>query len=370
MKNDTRYVSAFLACLAILLCLVAPALMAQDAAQYVCPPCGCEHDEEVFHEAGSCPSCGMRLVERNSTMNVGILVFDGVQIIDYTAPYEIFGQVSRMRPFTVAATTEPITTSMGMKVVPSHSFTDAPPIHILVVPGGNIHSVAGNTDAIAWVKKTAQDSEHVLTVCNGAFILAATGLLDGQRATTFYGLIDELKRQAPRVEVVRGERFVDNGKIITTAGLSSGIEGSLHVVSKLRGEAAARALALHLEYEWRPESNFARAALADLRLPRLRLPDGVESSFVLTEGDRERWENRWELTMEMSEDELLENLAAQMTRQGERWQPVEGEAQTWSSRDSDGTRWLTRAEVKRIGDGRYLFTRWIRQAPVTPASAR
>ena len=362
MKPRTAHARVLLAAVLALSVIAAVPGVAAEPAQYICRPCGCEHDDEIFDQAGTCPSCGMALVRKDSISNVGILIFDGVQIIDYTAPYEIFGQVSELQPFTVAADKEPITTAMGMDVIPTYSFADAPPIDILVVPGGNILGFTDDRDAMTWVKTAAETAEHVLTVCNGAFILAATGLLDGQRATTFYGLIDDLQRAAPEVEVVRGERFVDNGKIITTAGLSSGIEGSLHLVSKLRGEAAARALALHLEYEWRPESNFARAVLADLRMPSLEFPASIEAMLVSTRGNRESWEKRWELTTQLTADELLTGLRDQMA-QNETWQPVPGSAVAWSSRDNAGARWTTEAELKPIEDGRFLLSTRIYRAP-------
>jgi len=118
----------------------------------------------------------------------------------------------------------------------------------------------------------------VLSVCNGAFILAKTGLLDGLTATTFYDLIDELERRYPKVKAVRDRRYVDNGKFITTAGISSGIDGSLHVIGRLRGRAMAERAALNMEYEWKPGGDFARAAFADRnRNPRTRSGSSVRS---------------------------------------------------------------------------------------------
>ena len=110
----------------------------------------------------------------------------------------------------------------GMSVNPSYGFADAPAPDVLIIPGGHVIEQQNDADVIAWIRAKADNAEQVLTVCNGAFILASTGLLDGLKATTFYGLLDELAKFAPKVEVVSDQRYVDNGKIITSAGLVYG----------------------------------------------------------------------------------------------------------------------------------------------------
>src|SRR5207245_8921403 len=110
-----------------------------------------------------------------------------------------------------------------------------------------------------------------MSVCNGAFILASAGLLDGLTATTTSGLIEKLRAEYPKTKVVDDRRFVDNGRIITAGGLSSGIDGALHVVSKMLGNGTAQAVALALEYDWRPGAGFARGALAARLIPDLDL---------------------------------------------------------------------------------------------------
>ncbi|HEX8185579.1 MAG TPA: DJ-1/PfpI family protein, partial [Blastocatellia bacterium] len=172
--------------------------------------------------------------------NVAILIFKGVQIIDYTGPYEVFGG-ARFNVYTVAEKAEPITTAMGMTVTPSYSFSDSPKPDVLVLPGGGgfrpgdggVGNQLENPAVIKWIQDNAKEAKFVLTVCNGAFFAAKAGLLDGLEATTFYGMIDALKTFAPKTKVVSDKRYVDNGKIITTAGLSSGIDGSLYLVSKM-----------------------------------------------------------------------------------------------------------------------------------------
>ncbi len=321
-------------------------------AEWVCPPCGRTCDDKQFEAPGTCPVCGMPLMRKDEMQNVAILLFEGVQIIDYTGPYEVFGQVRGLKVYTVSETGETLTTAMGMSVHPTHSFANAPAPDILVVPGGNAQAAYDNPRVVAWVREKAAKAEHVLSVCNGAFILAKAGLLDGKKATTFYGLITELRAFAPKTEVVTDQRYVDNGKVITSAGLSSGIDAALYLVSKMRGEARAKELALHLEYNWDPASTFARAALADLRLPAIEPPDGAVTTLVSSAGDRSQWERQVRIATEMPLGQLrsyvTEKIAARpgWSRAGE----------TWTLVDADGSHWRGTSAVEPDGAGAYLVT--------------
>jgi putative intracellular protease/amidase len=206
--------------------------------EFVCPPCNCGRDHEVFDKPGTCPACGMTLVEKGSAaappgesarpgVRAAVLIFDGVQVIDFSAPYEVFGQAG-YEVFTVAAEARPIVASMGLRVTPRYALAEAPAAQILLVPGGHVDEAQSDARVLDWIRAQARSATHVISVCNGAFILAATGLLDGLKATTFYDLIEALRSQAPKVTVVSDRRFVDNGKIITTAG-----EGGMIVTSRL-----------------------------------------------------------------------------------------------------------------------------------------
>src|SRR5262249_55059194 len=199
---------------------------------------------------GPCPGCGMALIEEEAAKaliqarkKAAILIFDGVEIIDYTGPYEVFG-ASNFDVYTVAATPDPVTTAMGMKVVPKYTFADAPQPDVLVVPGGSVRAARQSAPTLKWVTDTTQHTAHTMSVCNGAFILASAGLLDGLTATTTYHLLGDLASDYPKVKVVDDRRFADNGKIITAAGLSSGIDGALHVVEKIYGPGRAQSVAL------------------------------------------------------------------------------------------------------------------------------
>ncbi|HXV76907.1 MAG TPA: DJ-1/PfpI family protein, partial [Candidatus Polarisedimenticolaceae bacterium] len=217
--------------------LVAAAALADDeppATEWVCPPCGGSCDATIHSAPGRCEQCGMQLVRKQEVRarNVAILVFDGVQIIDYAGPYEVFGQAG-FTVFTVSKTGEPITTAMGMRVTPTYALDQAPPAEVIVVPGGHVEDTYVDQEVLDWLRERSTHAAKVMSVCNGAFIMARAGLLDDMRATTFYGLIDDLRTFAPKVEVVADQRFVDNGKVVTTAGLSSGIDGSLHVIGEM-----------------------------------------------------------------------------------------------------------------------------------------
>ncbi len=286
--------------------------------------------------------------------SVAILIFDGVQIIDYTGPYEVFGQAG-FRVFTVAPSAQPVTTNMGMKVTPTYALTQAPPVDVLVIPGGGVDAMVENAAVADWIRERAGTAQHVLTVCNGAFILARTGLLDGLTATTFYDLIPDLREAAPKTRIVSDQRYVDNGKIITTAGLSSGIDGSLHVVERMLSRARAQQAALNMEYDWRPESGYARASLADAELRRLfgrslrlEVPDG-QASVVSTEGTRDRWEARWEIKTATPLSALQTALARHLTVAG-RWTPreaaVAGTAREWRFTDAEKRDWKALVDLQ------------------------
>jgi putative intracellular protease/amidase len=275
-------------------------------------------------------------------LNVAILIFDGVQIIDYTGPYEVFGQ-ARFNVFTVSAKGTPIKTAMGMSVTPAYSIENSPDPDVLVIPGGSVQATYEDTHVIDWIRARAATARNVMSVCNGAFILARTGLLDGLSATTFYGLIDEFRTFAPKVKVVTDQRFVDNGKIVTTAGLSSGIDGALHVIEKIRGKGKASAVAFNMEYDWRPDSGYARAAMADRRLPDIDLPDGVRLESVDAKGDRERFQSAWAVTGTMDAAGVLDFINADLAKRAG-WKKggatAGGDRRTaWSFNDPQGGTW-------------------------------
>lgn len=183
---------------------------------------------------------------------VAILLFDDVELLDFAGPFEVFSVAGRDGAFavyTAASTTAPISTHGGLTVTPDYAVADAPPADILVVPGGQgARATMHQKDVLTWVHEEAARASVVLSVCTGAFILAQAGLLDGCAVTTHHSALDQLANLAPRAEVTQDRRFVDNGPIVTAAGISAGIDAALHVVERLKGAAAARATAQYMEY--------------------------------------------------------------------------------------------------------------------------
>ncbi|HEV3470418.1 MAG TPA: DJ-1/PfpI family protein [Pyrinomonadaceae bacterium] len=317
--------------------------------------------------------------KKTANLNLAIYIFDGVQIIDYTAPYEVLGQAHvghehLFNIYTVAEKEGPITTAMGMTVVPKYTFANMPEADVLLLPGGNVNPHLENPKVIRWVQETAAEAEHVLSVCNGAFYLGKAGLLDGLTATTFYGLIDELRALAPKAKVVTDRRFADNGKIVTTAGLSSGIDGALHLIEKLAGRGKAQEIALNLEYNWQPDVVYARASFADRHLRRVigrrgfPLPEGTPATVLGQQGGTDRWEKSWEVRTPLAAAELLKIIDAKLA---EGWTKVPqspaSSAATdtrWKFTDEEGKTWHARSLVEPAGPGTYKLTIRLARADV------
>ena len=186
-------------------------------------------------------------------VHVAIVVLNGMELLDFAGPGEVFAAAgsSDARPFrvfTVSASREP--TSQGfVEIVPDYSIEDAPQVDILVIAGGGHNRLINDPRMMAWIGRTVGSAQYTLSVCTGALVLAAGGFLDGKEATTWYGAMDRLPTAAPRTVVHENTRFVDNGTIITTAGISAGIDGSLHLVSRLLGAQAAADVAHYMEYD-------------------------------------------------------------------------------------------------------------------------
>lgn len=308
--------------------------------------------------------------------NLAILIFDGVQIIDYTGPFETFGHVYResgaaFNIYTVSEKSGAITTSMGMSVNPKYNFENAPEPDVLVVPGGSVKGQTENPGVIKWLQEKSKRAEIVMSVCNGAYILAKAGLLDGLEATTTSGLIAGLRQAAPKTKVVDDKRFVDNGKIITTAGLSSGIDGSLHVIERLFGRGTAQMAALGMEYNWDPDSKYVRAALADKYMRFNYDVKVLEGGWqpLSRVGSRDEWENKWNVNTENSVAELLESVNKTIgsnkvygdESENSKWVPTNLEAHQseneswWQFSDENGGTWNGTVSVERKAGERNQF---------------
>jgi transcriptional regulator GlxA family with amidase domain len=194
--------------------------------------------------------------------SVLLILFDDVDTLDFCGPLEVFSITGQRAtgpvPFTATTVAEritpPITTRSGLRIAPYYTFANAPQASIVVIPGGlGARHERGNPAMLDFIRRQAQKAELVISVCTGALLLGATGLLDGLTATTHHAALDELAETAPGCTVVSGRRYVDNGKIITSAGITAGIDTALYVVQRLLGAATALETATHMEYPWQPE---------------------------------------------------------------------------------------------------------------------
>jgi transcriptional regulator GlxA family with amidase domain len=199
--------------------------------------------------------------------NVAIVIYEGVEILDFAGPAEVLdaagtfaspGGGTALNVYTVSKSTKPLKSQGFITILPEYSIENAPRPDLVVVPGGNSGSITNDPEFFAWVKGAAGKAEATLTVCTGAFVLAKAGYLDGKEITTWYGAIEKLRQQAPKAMVQPGRRFVDNGRFVTTAGVSAGIDGSLHLVARLFGRAVADQTARYMEYHWTPEPYLAK----------------------------------------------------------------------------------------------------------------
>lgn len=193
-----------------------------------------------------------------SRKNVAIFIHDRVELLDFAGPGEVFSSVRTSKGlafnvYTVAVSTEPIVSQRFLTVIPQYTFENCPKPDIVVLPGGATRVALQNEATMSWIKRVASDADIMLSVCTGALLLAQNGLLDGLEATTHHGTISRLRQVATKTRVYDDRRFVDNGKIITAAGVSAGIDASLHVVERLLGRETAKATAYYMEYDWRPE---------------------------------------------------------------------------------------------------------------------
>ena len=193
---------------------------------------------------------------------VGILLFDGVEVLDFAGPYEVFsrtrltpGVESRrseesapFRVFTVAAGCDPVTAIGGLRVLPDFDTSAAPPIDVLVVPGGfGTRALLQDAGVLAWIRQTAAGARRVTSVCTGSLVLASAGLLAGRRATTHWGALALLAELDPTIRVEAAPRVVDD-EIVTSAGVSAWIDMALAVVEAMHGRAVADETARYMDY--------------------------------------------------------------------------------------------------------------------------
>jgi transcriptional regulator GlxA family with amidase domain len=194
-----------------------------------------------------------------SKRRIGILLFDGAEELDWAGPWEVLAAWSKQWPddgvevFTVARSDGPITCAKGLRVLADHSPETAPPMELLLVPGGRgARALVGDDPTRAWLRHLHKEGVLVTSVCTGALVLAGAGLLRDRPAATWWGAFDELLAIDPTIEPRRHDRFVDDGDVVTAAGVSAGIDMALHLVSRLHSIERARDVRRYIQYDPEP----------------------------------------------------------------------------------------------------------------------
>ena len=193
-------------------------------------------------------------------LTVGIYLYDEVEVLDFAGPFEVFstagrlhardhpGEAALFRVLTLAAADGPIRARGGLEVQPACTLQAPPHLDLLLVPGGVVDRELERPEVLAWLRTCAAPVRA--SVCTGAFLLGRAGLLEGRRATTHWEDIDDLRALLPGTVVERGARWVDEGDIVTSAGISAGLDMSLHLVARLAGQDLARRTARQMDYAW------------------------------------------------------------------------------------------------------------------------
>jgi transcriptional regulator GlxA family with amidase domain len=201
---------------------------------------------------------------------VGILVFPQVEVLDFCGPFEVFSvtrlneerrreEASPFEVLVVAETADPVTATGGLRVIPDVTIDACPPLDVLVVPGGwGTRSEIKNERLVRWIGERGRAVETLTSVCTGSMLLGQAGLLEGRRATTHWRALPWMRESFPAVSVEEKEHVVEDGHVLTSAGISAGIDMALRVVARYHGPAVARETARNMEYRYVPEDNARR----------------------------------------------------------------------------------------------------------------
>lgn len=216
-------------------------------------------------------SCNPNFMANQKT--VGILIFDQVEVLDFCGPFEVFSvarldETKRMEepsPFQVVLIAErdqPVVTMGKMRVLPEYTLENCPPLDVLVIPGGwGTRRELSNTKLLEWIKQRAREVGLLTSVCTGALLLAEARLLDGLRATTHWAALEPMRQRFPQVKFESQYHWVEDGNVITSAGIAAGMDMALRVVARYFGETVARKAAERMEYLY-PESNARRVSVS------------------------------------------------------------------------------------------------------------
>lgn len=192
----------------------------------------------------------------NTKLKVGIFLFNEVEVLDFAGPFEVFSLTEKdndklFEVITIAETSEVISARNGLKVLPDAVFSDNIAIDILIIPGGYgaDHIEIKKPTTLNWIKEQHQKVKLTTSVCTGAFLLAECGLLNGKKATTHWMDLEKLSNQYPKVNVINNVKYVDEGTIITSGGISAGINMSFHIIKNIFGKEIAEFTAKRMEYD-------------------------------------------------------------------------------------------------------------------------
>lgn len=196
------------------------------------------------------------------SINVGIFLFPEIEVLDFTGPYEVFTTATRVAAkegallppifnvFAIAEHLDPVTARAGLKFIPDFQLNTHPALDLLIIPGGVVTAEMEKPYVHDWISRTASSTQITASVCTGAFLLAKAGMLTTHKVTTHWEDQVDLKNAFPALDVISGVRWVDEGAIVTSAGISAGIDMSLHLVARLAGITLAGRTAKQMEFEW------------------------------------------------------------------------------------------------------------------------
>ena len=191
--------------------------------------------------------------------SIAVVLFEGAEELDYAGPWEVLAAWSTQHPddgvtvFTVAETDGPIRSAKGLRVLADHTWDTAPRPDVVLVPGGmGVYPLIEDAAFLSRLTGLAESGTLVTSVCTGALVLAAAGLLRDRPATTWWGRLDRLAELDPSIDVRPEARFVDSGEVVTAAGVSAGIDMALHLVSRLHSVERAREVRRYIQYDPEP----------------------------------------------------------------------------------------------------------------------
>ncbi|MBV1914243.1 MAG: DJ-1/PfpI family protein [Pseudomonadales bacterium] len=190
-------------------------------------------------------------------MNIGIYIYENSEVLDFSGPFEVFSTASRLSNstdifdvFLIAEEKRPVIARGGYSVNPHYNFSDHPKIDVLIVVGGIHTGELKKPSVLDWISSVEKGAQLVSSVCTGVFMLAEAGILSNHDVTTHWEDIDDLQKSYPNLNVVRSQRWVDEGKFVTSGGISAGIDMSLHLVSRLINSELAEKTAKQMEFDW------------------------------------------------------------------------------------------------------------------------